>query len=52
MLLQWIAWRQAQVESASPEAVPVTFGELFSLAEAAVSGTAVEKVIQAAKDVL
>ena len=43
MLLQWITWRQAQVKSASPGAHPVTFGELFSYTEAAISGTEMEK---------
>ena len=52
MLLQWISWRQAQVQSGSPEAILVTFGELFSHAEAAMSGTEVEKVVQAAMRVL
>ena len=52
MLLQWITWRQAQVQCGSPGVLPVTFGELFSIAEAAISGIAVEKVIQAAMRVL
>ena len=52
MLLQWITWRQAQVKSASPGAHPVTFEDLFSYTEAAISGTEMEKVVQAAKCVL